>query len=117
MEERALKTENETRAVTTEETFESRKKSALADLTDLDARKREVLDGLEARALKTEKDYQREIDDWADQVEDRLEKAKDSEKIAASYRDEAKADAKYMEKIYKEGKAKGFNLKIKTFKF
>ena len=71
----------------------------------------------EVRFLKTQKDYQQEIDDWAEQVEDRLEKVKFAEEDAKYWKEEAKADAKSMEKVYKEGTAKGFKLKMKTYKF
>lgn len=85
--------------------------------TDFEKRKKEILKRLEVRALETEKDYQREINDWAEQVEDRLEKVKSAEEEAKYWKDEARADAKHMEKIYKEGISKGFKLKMKTFKF
>ena len=76
----------------------------------------ETTDTIELRALETEKDYQKKIDEWAEQVQDQLDRANTAKENWQYWLDEAKADVASMEKIYKEGVKKGFKLKKKSFK-
>ena len=102
--------------------FEKRKHSILADLTDLEARKQDVLAGLEYRALNTEKDYQKEIDRLtkrADKIYDELDnKVWDEVKKWQKKQAELEADLKEIDgmikTLAKDAKAKGFTVKTRS---
>ena len=120
--------------------FETRKNSIIADLTGLEARKQEVLDRLELRALETEKDYQREYDrlyaeaesigkkleaegekkvkeynDLYDEMQSTISKYQMAKKELKQIEDKLEAsDQKYIkmiDKLVAEAKKKGFKIK------
>lgn len=70
----------------------------------------------ETRAMDNQKAYQQEINDWAEQVEDRIEKYKRDLESAEYWKEEAQKDYKSMLDVYDEGTKKGFKLKVKKFK-
>ena len=106
--------------------FEKRKHSIIAGLTDLEARKQDVLDSLEARALETQEDYQKAYDkldakmkkeneEWSKkslEILDKIEALQSELK-----RIEKQSDAIYdkdwheLKDIWDEAKKKGFKLK------
>ena len=105
--------------------FEERKNSILADITDLEERKAGVIAGLELRALETEKDFQKEYDrlykdgvkfyQLREKLEDKavlLEKQlKEVEKeYELNERDIKNTNAR-LEQLVKDAKSKGFTIK------
>lgn len=114
-----------TRSSYNRDDLETRKKEIVANLTNFEERKNAVLDNLEARALKTQEDYQKEYDkcwrqlaslarDWIDSYEQYKEEIKgykkNGDKVAVN--DLTKQMKKEEQEYHKE--AAKVNDKIKT---
>ncbi len=126
------------------EDFDSKKNAIISNLADLEARKQDVLAGLEARALETEKDYQREYDaiykqaeaagkkltDESFKIVEELNRAYKEMKAAVDKYNSIKADekqiakkieasdnkyAKMLDNLVAEAKKKGFKIKEKSY--
>lgn len=93
--------------------LETRKKEIVANLTNLEERKNAILDNLEYRALKTQDDYQKELENLNDKAYKFYISAVAQCEQLYSYLKDVKRNA---EKVFSEGKKLFPNLKDSTIK-